>query len=125
MIPITLTCADYARGYSQDGRTLFPLPSLISVDGGKVAGKNVAIDGFVSNYTGPGTYGRDHLAGSGSDGGILVDYRPYSVISETTSQVTVEASGNGRWTFTRLAFDDGTGNPSPGINGTVTWTCRD
>jgi hypothetical protein len=39
--------------------------------------------------------------------------------------VVVDASGGGSWTFTRLAFDNGTGHPSPGISGKVAWTCRD
>lgn len=120
------TCADYVKGSHEDGQSLFALPSLISVDTGKIDGKELAIDALIEDYTGPGSYGRDKIAGNGSEGGILIDYKPYSVLPEgTSSQVVVDASGGGSWTFTRLAFDDGSGNPSPGINGKITWTCQD
>ena len=120
------TCADYVKGTDEDGLSLFALPSLISADTAKIDGKQVLVDALIEHYAGPGTYGRDKIAGNGSDGGILIDYKPYSQLPEgTTGRVVVDASGGGSWTFTRLAFDDGSGNPSPGINGKITWSCRD
>jgi hypothetical protein len=120
------TCADYVMGITTDGRTIYPLPSLLDVQSGKVAGKGLAVDAHLKDYHGPGTYAMDSLEGTGDDPGILIDYRPYNILDDggTTTQVVVEASGAGRWTFTGLRHDDGTGHPSPGINGSVSWTCQ-
>ncbi len=116
------TCADYAMGSKKDnGKTNYVLPEFF-LD--QVDGRSVLVGALATDYAGPGTYGLDKMSGPGSPAGIEIDSRPYVVHQATTSQLITDAKGGGTWTFTRLAFSDGSGQVSPGINGTISWTCK-
>ncbi|MDT5023933.1 MAG: hypothetical protein QOE61_359 [Micromonosporaceae bacterium] len=117
-------CADYAKGSTKDnGKTYYVMPSLLGSD---VDGKKVLVAALVSNYTGPGSYGLGSISGQGTAGGIEVGDRPYVIQPQITKgELVTDAKGGATWTFTRLAFSDGSGKTSPGINGKISWTCKD
>jgi hypothetical protein len=117
-------CAAYAKGSpDKKGRTFYVTGGLLD---GPVDGKKVTMDMWIKDYRGPGTYAKDKLAAPGSDAGITVEDKSYSIWPDSTSsKATTDGKGGGVWTFTKLATTGPDGKPGATVSGTVKWTCRD
>lgn len=114
------SCAAYAKGSKESH---FVLPSLLNAT---IDGKKVFLGALVDPYTGPGTYEKKDLHDQGSPPGIDIDGKLYLMLTDSTSQVTVDGDGGGSWEFTGLVVRDadGTDGEEP-LDGSVKWTCDD
>ncbi|GAA5185373.1 hypothetical protein GCM10023322_29200 [Rugosimonospora acidiphila] len=116
------SCAAYAKGAPADnGKTHYVLPTFLN---GDISGKHVLMNALVEDYNGPGTYDLDGMAGPGGETDIEVDQRAYADQGDASGKVEVDGKGGGTFTFTKLAYSDGNGQVSPGISGTISWTCK-
>jgi hypothetical protein len=81
---------------------------------------SIAIVATIRQYTGPGTYGQDHIGNST----VTVDNTaPFSVGGQSgTITATVDADGSGNLAFAGAEQLDA-GKPT--LSGSVTWTCTD
>jgi hypothetical protein len=118
------SCAQYAGGEKNDeGRQYYVLPQML-ID--SIDGKTVFVGAMIKDYKGAGTYAKNTLTDTGSPPGIGFAGTLYFTQSNTTSTVTTDGKGGGRWDFTNLSTQnaDGTkGGGGPAVSGSVTWAC--
>jgi hypothetical protein len=118
------SCDQYSGGEKDDeGRQYFVLPQMPS---DSIGGKMVTIGAMIEDYKGAGTYERSTLTDAGSPPGMSFGGELYFTQSNTTSTLTTDGKGGGKWVFTDLSTQnaDGTkGGGGPAISGSVTWTC--
>jgi hypothetical protein len=118
------SCDQYGGGEKDDeGRQYFVLPQM-PID--SIGGKMVSVGAMIEDYKGAGTYESSTLTDAGSPPGIIFGGELYFTQSNTTSTVTTDGKGGGKWVFTDLSTQnaDGTkGGGGPAISGSVTWTC--
>lgn len=118
------SCDQYGAGEKDDeGRQYFVLPQM-PID--PIDGKTVTVGAMIEDYKGAGTYERNTLTDTGSPPGISFGGELYFTQSNTTSTVTTDGKGGGKWVFTDLSTQnaDGTkGGGGPAVSGSVTWTC--
>jgi hypothetical protein len=91
-----------------------------------IVGKTVFVGAMIEDYKGAGTYEGSTLTDTGSPPGISFGAELYFTQSNTTSTVTTDGKGAGKWVFTDLSTQnaDGTkGGGGPAVSGSVTWTC--
>jgi hypothetical protein len=91
------SCAAYAKGGKKDDEVHFVLPSFMH---DKIDGKQLLVGATVTEYTGPGTYGKDKLTDDGTPAGIDVDGTLYFTQNDTKSEAVINPDGDGTWTFT-------------------------
>jgi len=120
------SCDQYANGETNDeGVKYFVVPQMLM---DKIEDRTVFVGVMIKNYDGPGSYEKSTLVDSGSPPGIGFggDEPLYYTQRKTTSQVTTDADGGGRWEFTGLSVKNPNGvEGGPEVSGTVTWTCKD
>ena len=81
---------------------------------------NIAIVAVIRHYTGPGTYGQDHI---GNSTVTVNNSEPFSVGGQSgTISATVSADGSGSLTF---AGAQQLASGKPTLSGSVAWTCTD
>ena len=118
------SCDQYGGGEkNSEGRTYSVLPQML-ID--SIDGKTVFVGAMIKDYKGAGTYEKSTLTDSGSPPGISFGGDLYFTQSNTTSTVTTDGKGNGKWVFTDLSTQnaDGTkGGGGPAVSGNVSWTC--
>jgi hypothetical protein len=118
------SCDQYGSGEKDDeGRQYFVLPQML-ID--SIGGKMVSVGAMIKDYKGAGTYERNTLTDTGSPPGISFGGELYFTQSNSTSTVSTDGKGGGKWVFTDLSTQnaDGTkGGGGPAVSGNVTWTC--
>ncbi|WP_221322900.1 hypothetical protein [Actinoplanes sp. L3-i22] len=118
------SCDQYGGGEKDsDGRPYLVLPQML-ID--TIDGRTVFVGAMIKDYKGAGTYAKSSLTDSGSPPGISFGGELYFTQSNTTSSVTTDGKGGGKWVFTDLSTQnaDGTkGGGGPAVSGSVTWTC--
>jgi len=118
------SCDQYGAGEKDDeGQQYFVLPQML-ID--SIGGKTVSVGAMIKDYKGAGTYERSTLTDAGSPPGISFGGELYFTQSNTTSTVTTDGKGGGKWAFADLSTQnaDGTkGGGGPAVSGSVTWTC--
>jgi hypothetical protein len=120
------SCNQYGKGEANDeGVKYFVVPRMLM---DKIENKTVFVGVMVKNYDGPGSYDKSTLVDTGSPPGISFDGDDglYYTQRKTTSKVTADADGGGRWDFTGLSVKGTNGvEGGPEVSGTITWTCKD
>jgi hypothetical protein len=117
------SCAEWVAGApdGDDGR-----PQLFLPQGGAITADSPfggMTGSSIQHYEGPGTYDKKDLSGQGSEAGLLIGGKDYGQFEDSsTATVTVEANGNGSYTFSGLTAANG--DSKPAISGTVTWECK-
>ena len=118
------SCEQYGGGEKDDaGRQYFIVPQML-ID--KIDGRTVFVGAMIKDYKGAGSYDKGTLTDTGSPPGISFGGDLYFTQSNTTSTVTTDGKGGGKWEFTALSVQnpDGTkGGGGPQVSGSVTWTC--
>jgi hypothetical protein len=120
------SCEQYGGGEKNDeGRMYFVVPQML-ID--KIDGRTVFVGAMIKDYKGAGSYDRGTLTDTGSPPGISFGGDLYFTQSNTTSTVTTDGKGGGKWEFTALSVQNPDGTKGGGgrqVSGSVTWTCAE
>lgn len=119
-----MSCAKWANGNSPRGKGKLEFVGEFA----PIGGTKFALEGQVSDYVGPGTYGPERLSGWGSPFMVLTGDTRWENWERDTplkAEMQISADGSGSLIFEGFITDHAAPPPYKSISGTVTWTCID